>query len=101
MIFDFKSIVEQINQSNIYYKSFIDEPHMDMGMLVLKPGEEDDQKSHTKDEVYFIIQGNGYLTLNNQKFPIKEKSFYLVKKNTTHKFSNNTKSIIVVYFFGC
>ncbi|MHA1984909.1 MAG: cupin domain-containing protein [Candidatus Hodarchaeales archaeon] len=74
---------------------------MDVGVLALKPEEEDDQTPHSKDELYFILHGDGYITIDEQKYPIKEKMFYLVKKHKKHNFSHNTKEIIAVYFFGC
>ena len=101
MIFDFKEMVEAIRQSNTYYNSFIDAQNMDIGILVLKPGEEDIQKPHTKDEIYFILQGDGYMVIDKENVPIKEKTFYLIKKNTFHKFFSNKKEIIAIYFLGC
>ncbi|MHA1990401.1 MAG: cupin domain-containing protein [Candidatus Hodarchaeales archaeon] len=101
MKFDLNTIIERVKESNIYYKSFIDEPHMDIGVLVLKPGQEDNQKPHSKDEIYFILHGDGYITIDDHKHPIIEKMFYFVRKNIKHYFSHNTKEIVVVYFFGC
>lgn len=101
MKFDLNTIIEQVKESDMYYKSFIEKMHMDVGVLVLRPGEEDNQKPHSKDEVYLILQGDGYLTIDSEKHPITEKMFYLVKKNKRHYFSDNTKDIIAVYFLGC
>jgi mannose-6-phosphate isomerase-like protein (cupin superfamily) len=101
MEFSLQDLLNEINGTNTYYKSFIDEDHLDVGVLHLKPGQIDSQQPHAKDEVYFILKGDGFLYLNNEKREIKEHHFYFVPKNTQHNFCDNSKDLIAIYFFGC
>ena len=68
--------------------------------MVLQPGEEDTQEPHQSDEVYFILQGDGFLKINKKDFPISKNKMYFVGKNIEHYFHGNSKELVVLYFFG-
>ena len=98
--FDIESLINDIQESNTYYKSFIDTENMDVGVLHLKPDQEDNQLPHDKDEVYFILQGDGYFEIGNEIHKIVENRFYFVPKEIKHRLFANNKNIIAIYFFG-
>ena len=73
---------------------------MAAGVLVLQPGEKDTQEPHESDEVYFILKGDGFLKINDTDYSISENKMYFVGKKVPHHFHNNSKELIVLYFFG-
>ena len=73
---------------------------MAVGVIFLKPGENDTQDPHDSDEIYYILDGNGFLEINDETYRIKKGQAYFVGKDTTHHFYGNTKNLSVLYFFG-
>ena len=73
---------------------------MAVGVLFLKPGENDIQEPHDSDEIYYILDGNGFLEINSESYSIKKGQAYFVAKDTQHHFYGNTKNLSVLYFFG-
>ncbi len=92
--------IEKIKKSNNYFHTFINKQSLAAGVLVLKPGEEDNQEPHESDEVYFIIKGDGFLKIKNKDYPVGPNKIYFVAKNIEHFFHGNTKELVVLYFFG-
>jgi len=71
-----------------------------VGLLFLKPGEEDTQLPHTNDEVYYVIEGNGFLKIKNKDYKVSKDKLFFVAKNVEHYFHGNTAELKVLYFFG-
>jgi len=92
--------IEKIKKSNNYFHTFINKQSLATGVLVLKPGEEDNQEPHESDEVYFIIKGDGFLKIKHKDYPVGPNKIYFVAKNVEHFFHGNTKELVVLYFFG-
>ena len=98
--FNLKDNLDKIKKSNSYFHTFINKDSLAVGLLVLKPGEEDTQEPHGSDEVYFIMSGNGYLKIKNKNYEILKDKLFFVEKNVPHYFHSNTKELKVLYFFG-
>ncbi len=92
--------IEKIKKSNNYFHTFINKKSLATGVLVLKPGEEDNQEPHESDEVYFIIKGDGFLKIKHKDYPVGPNKIYFVAKNVEHFFHGNSKELVVLYFFG-
>ena len=73
---------------------------MAVGVLFLKPGENDTQEPHDSDEIYYILDGNGFLEINDESYRIKKGQAYFVAKDAQHHFYGNTKNLSVLYFFA-
>ena len=98
--FNVNDYIEKLRDNSNYFHTFINRDSLAVGVLVLKPGEEDTQTPHESDEVYFIIKGNGYLKIGERDYRVEENRLYFVAKNVKHHFHGNTKELIVLYFFG-
>ena len=83
-----------------YFKTFLDKDTLAAGVLVLKPGEEDTQLPHEFDEMYYILDGDGFLKIKNKKYKLKKGKAFFVPKDTEHYFFGNKKKLTVLYFFG-
>jgi len=92
--------IKKIKKGNSYFHTFLDNESLAAGVLSLKPGEEDTQEPHTSDEIYYILEGNGYLKINKKDYKISPRMTYYVPKNVEHYFFGNTKQLVVLYFFG-
>ena len=92
--------IRKINSNTSYFNTFLNKETLAAGILILKPGEEDTQLPHDSDEIYYILEGNGYLKINKKKYKISAGMSYYVPKNIEHHFFGNTKQLVVLYFFG-
>ncbi len=98
--FNLQDYLEKINKTNSYFHTFINKDNLAVGVLSLKPDEEDKQEPHESDEIYFIISGNGYLKIKDKDFKVSKHKLFFVAKNVPHFFHGNTKELTVLYFFA-
>jgi mannose-6-phosphate isomerase-like protein (cupin superfamily) len=100
LVFDVNEYIEKIKNSDNYFHTFINNENLAAGVLVLQPGEEDTQKPHDSDEVYFVIKGDGFLKIKDMDHPVSENKMYFVGKKVEHFFHDNSKELVVLYFFS-
>ena len=98
--FNLKDNLDKIKKNNSYFHTFINKDSLAVGILILKPGEEDTQEPHDSDEVYFIVSGNGFLKIKNKNYEISKDKLFFVGKGVPHYFHSNTEELQVLYFFG-
>ncbi len=66
----------------------------------LKSGSAIGYHRQTEDEVYYIIEGKGEITLNGEKFPVKPGDAILTRTGSSHGIApldGNDLTIIIVY----
>ena len=98
--YDTTDYIRKINKGSSYFDTFLNKETLAAGILVLKPGEEDTQLPHESDEIYYVLDGNGFLEINDESYRIKKGQIYFVAKDVPHHFYGNTKNLSVLYFFG-
>ena len=64
--------IRKINNGTSYFDTFLNKQSLAAGILILKPGEEDTQLPHDSDEMYYILEGDGYLKIKNKNYSIKK-----------------------------
>ena len=92
--------IRKINNTNSYFNTFLNKENLAAGLLILKPSEEDTQLPHESDEMYYILDGDGFLKIKNKNYSVKKGKAFFVPKNTEHYFFGNKKKLTVLYFFG-
>ena len=98
--FDLSDYLEKIKKNSSYFHTFINRESLAVGLLFLQPGEEDTQLPHTNDEVYYVIEGNGFLKIKNKDYKVSKDKLFFVAKDVEHYFHGNTAELKVLYFFG-
>ena len=98
--FDAAEYLNKLKTSNSYFHTFVNREYLAVGVIFLKPGENDTQDPHDSDEIYYILDGNGFLEINSESYRIKKGHVYFVAKDVPHHFYGNTKNLSVLYFFG-
>ena len=98
--FDLATYLEKIKKSSTYFHTFINRNSLAAGVLVLQPGEEDTQTPHSSDEVYYVIEGDGFLKIKNKDYEVLKDKLFFVAKDVEHYFHSNTVELKVLYFFG-
>jgi len=98
--FDAIEYLNKLKKNNSYFHTFINKNSLAVGVIFLKPDENDTQEPHDSDEIYYILDGNGYLQINDKSHRIKKEEIYFVAIDGPHLFYGNTKNLSVLYFFG-
>lgn len=98
--FDTKKYVKDLKKGKSYFHTFLNRENIAAGILRLAPGQEDTQAPHDSDEVYYVVRGDGFLSIGGKDYKISEAMSYFVAKGIEHKFHGNTQELVVAYFFS-
>ncbi len=98
--FDTKEYLKNLGKGRSYFHTFLSRENLAAGIIRLEPGAKDLQAPHESDEVYYIVRGNGFLNIDGRDYVVSEGMSYFVGKNIEHRFHQNSKELVVLYFFG-
>jgi mannose-6-phosphate isomerase-like protein (cupin superfamily) len=96
-----EKLIAELDTANEYFLNVFKSKALDVGILRLKKGETDTQEPHSVDEVYFVIEGNGYIEIQDKIKPINRADFIFVPAKIHQRFVVGNKDLMVIYFFGC
>jgi mannose-6-phosphate isomerase-like protein (cupin superfamily) len=99
-LIDIRGLIPKMDLNGSDFLGFFELEHLQAGILRLKPGEQDTQEPHSLDEVYMVLEGDGYIEIGKKAYIIKKDLFIFVPAEVEHRFYGNTKEILVVYFFS-
>ena len=101
-IFDLDSILFELDKkgNSTYFLDFLHNSSFEVGVLRLNPGQKDTQGAHSQDELYFVIEGKGYINLVEKNHEIKKGSCIFVPSDTKHYFHGNKERLVVLYVFS-
>jgi mannose-6-phosphate isomerase-like protein (cupin superfamily) len=75
--------------------------HGSLALEIYAPREKDDQKPHTRDEVYIIAQGSGEFLYGNARVAFRPGDFLFAAAGQPHRFENFTDDFFTwVLFYG-
>jgi mannose-6-phosphate isomerase-like protein (cupin superfamily) len=97
--FELDDVLARIGNDE-YFNDFLHIRHLEAGILRLRPGEEDSQTPHDADELYYVIQGSGYLEVGFEHRVVKKGSIIFVPAKKPHRFYGNKSLLIVLYMFA-
>lgn len=83
-----------------YFNDFLRVRDLEAGVLRLRPGEEDTQTPHDADELYYVVQGSGYIWVGGEHKAVKKGSIVFVPAKVSHYFYGNSDLLIVLYIFA-
>lgn len=88
------------NLKEEYYLEFLNTRNLDAGVIKLGPGQLDNQSTHSLDEIYYVIEGEGLIRINRKDHQVGNGSLVFVPANTKHRFHGNKRELIVLYIFA-
>ena len=83
-----------------YFIDFVTTKGIQAGIIRLRPDENDTQEPHSVDEVYYVIEGRGFINLSDKNHPIKQGTSIFVPTGTEHRFHGNTRDLTIFYALG-
>jgi mannose-6-phosphate isomerase-like protein (cupin superfamily) len=98
--FEIDSLITQLEKQGGYFLDFLKVRDLEAGIIVLHPGKEDTQEPHSADELYYVIEGSGFLELGKGKHPVKKGSIVFVPAGMRHRFYGNKEDLVVLYMFA-
>ncbi|HYY87117.1 MAG TPA: cupin domain-containing protein [Nitrososphaeraceae archaeon] len=99
-IIDIRDLIRKMDLDDSEFLNFFELEHLQIGILRLKPGEQDMQEPHSSDEVYLVLDGDGFIEIGKKAYSLKKDLFIFVPAEVKHKFYGNTREILVIYFFS-
>ncbi len=100
-VFELEDLVAQLEKEGGYFLDFLKIRNLEAGIIVLHPGEKDTQEPHSADELYYVIEGSGFMELGRSKWqPVKKGSIIFVPAGMHHRFYGNTEDLVVLYMFA-
>ena len=101
-IFDTDSVLSELDKTgvNTYFLDFLHTNSFDAGLLRLNPGERDTQGPHSADEIYFVIEGEGYIYIQDKRHRIKKGSCVFIPLTTKHHFHGNSDGFVILYILS-
>lgn len=98
-VFSLDRLGQRMEQEQKHFLRFLDRLNIVAGILRLKPGEQDTQQPHVEDEIYFVAEGDGFLRVKDQDFPVRRGSVFFVPALLPHHFHSNSTELQVLYGF--
>jgi mannose-6-phosphate isomerase-like protein (cupin superfamily) len=99
-VFELKDLVARLEKEGAYFLDFLKVRDLEAGVIVLRPGQEDTQEPHSADELYYVIEGSGFMELGKSKKPVKKGSIIFVPAKMKHRFYGNREDLVVLYMFA-
>jgi mannose-6-phosphate isomerase-like protein (cupin superfamily) len=99
-VIDIRKLYSKMDLHNSEFLSFFDLEHLQVGLLRLRPGEIDTQAPHSTDEVYLVLEGDGFIEIGNKSYNLNKDLFIYVPAQVKHRFHGNKQQILVLYFFS-
>ena len=65
-VFELNKLLSELDGRGGYFIDFVSTRGIQAGIIRLHPGENYTQEAHSVDEVYYVIQGNGFIKLDGK-----------------------------------
>jgi mannose-6-phosphate isomerase-like protein (cupin superfamily) len=101
-IVDVKTALSELDQSDSdsYFLDIMHTNSFEVGILQLNPGQKDTQEPHSADELYFVVEGEGFISIQGKDHHIRKGSCIFIPAETKHYFHGNKGRLIVLYIFS-
>ena len=93
-------LAERLAASGRPYLEFIRRPALSVGLYVLGAGAVDRQQPHGEDEVYYVVDGRGRVTVGDESRDVGPGSVVYVAATVTHRFHDIAEELRMLVFFA-
>jgi mannose-6-phosphate isomerase-like protein (cupin superfamily) len=96
-VFELNKLLSELEDQGGYFIDFISTKGIEAG--IIHPGENDTQEPHPVDEVYYVIEGNGFIKLDGKDHQIKQGTSIFVPAKAD-KFHGSKQDLVIFYALG-
>lgn len=82
------------------YLEFLRNDSMSLGLYALPADGVNPQQPHDEDEVYYIVSGQGQITVGDETQPVQPGSLVFVAAEVPHKFHDIREDLKILVFFA-
>jgi len=93
-----ENILSTLDDDN-YFVDFLNTRSLEAGIIRLRVDQNDTQTSHPIDELYYVVEGEGYLRINGKNQMVHKGTIIFVPANSEHNFHGNQADLTVLYIF--
>jgi quercetin dioxygenase-like cupin family protein len=98
--FDLGVLLAERGRTGKAWLEFLRGPSLSMGVYHLKAGQEDPQRPHTEDEVYYVVTGRGKFRAGSEVRDVGPGTLLFVERLAEHRFSDIAEDLTVLVFFA-
>ena len=102
--FTVPQLLSQQTQSGLAYQEFLRVTSLSAGIYVLKAGVVDQQRPHSEDEVYYVLDGQAQMRLvvsgKEENLKVIPGTVIFVKAGEEHRFHSITEDLAVLVIFA-
>lgn len=82
------------------YLEFLKVPDLSAGLYEIPAGGEDLQQPHREDEIYVVLQGRCWMTLDEEEIEVQPGDVIYVRKKVEHRFHSIVEDLSVLVVFA-
>lgn len=97
---DLEQLVAQHLRSDRRYRELLRVPSMSLGLYRLAAGEQDPQRPHAEDEVYYCLRGRARLRVGADDHEVAPGSLHFVPREAEHRFHSISEELLLLVFFA-
>jgi mannose-6-phosphate isomerase-like protein (cupin superfamily) len=98
--FEVSQLINEQQQLGQAYMEFLRVPALSVGLYVLPAGGVDPQMPHTEDEVYYVVEGRGFIRVGEEDRVVEPGTMVFVAANVEHRFHTISEDIKILVFFA-
>lgn len=102
--FDISRLLSQQKNIGKTYLEFLRVPALSAGLYVLAVGEEDKQRPHTEDEIYYVVRGRGqFRVVENgvaRDLAVAAGAILYVPAHAEHRFHDISEDLALLVLFA-
>ena len=99
-IFRKTDLDERTPRKHAGYFEFINTDTLSSGIYTLHAGQNDPQKPHLFDEIYYVLGGSSLFTVNDQTFSVDQGDVIYVPAYAPHRFHDIDDRLTLLVFFS-
>jgi mannose-6-phosphate isomerase-like protein (cupin superfamily) len=99
-VFELNKLLSELDGQGGYFIDFISARGIEAGVIRLHAGQNDTQEPHSVDEVYYVIEGSGFIKLDGKEHQISEGTCIFVPAKADHRFHGNKQDLVILYALG-
>lgn len=98
--FEISRLIVEQKRTGQAYLEFLRVPALSLGLYALPAGGVDPQKPHTEDEVYYVVEGHGFIRVGEEDRPVEPGTVVFVAANIEHRFHTISEDMKILVFFA-
>ena len=98
--FEIADIITQHHERGRPYHEFFRTETLSLGLYVIPTGEKDSQSPHTEEEVYYVLEGDGMIRVDDEDRPVSAGSTIFVGIGVEHRFHSIIQDLKLLVFWA-